>query len=148
MMDILPLEVTTLEQAQVVARIRNEVRQFMTRDQSHISPAQQEKWWQNRNPSALRLFLYFKPNSTVPMGYSLLTVDSRGIWWGTLALLPEYQGQGYGTLIYKHLVSLVSVLHIEIYSHNVASMNAAVHAGFKIKHIGDTTVVFFAERKY
>lgn len=140
-------EITTLEDAQIVRRIRNVVRMHMTRDKSEKSTTQQEQWWNTRNPSALRLFLYYD-NFNDPIAYGLLTVDSSGKWWGTLGVLPEVQNKGYGTEIYRHLTSQVQVLWIEIYSDNVSSMRAAVNAGFNVEYVGDKVVVFSAKRKY
>lgn len=140
-------EVQTIEDAQIVRRIRNSVRQFMTRDKREISSAQQVEWWDTRNPSALRLFLYYDSFND-PVGFGMLTIDNEGRWWGTLAVTPESQNRGYGTEIYRHLISLVSVLYIEIFADNESSWRAAQNAGFKMEDVRDKVIVFSAKRKY
>lgn len=133
-------QVTTIEQAQIVREIRNSVREHMTRHTEEITEYQQEQWFATQ--SGL-LYLYF--DNTTVIGYSYLRdIDDRS--WGTLAVVPDQQGKGYGMQIYKHLISLTNRLWIEIYSDNISSMRAAINAGFNIEHVGDKVIVFSAKR--
>lgn len=133
-------QVTTVEDAQIVREIRNEVRQYMTRDIREITETEQAEWF-NRQTGLL--YLYYDNGIPVGFGY-LRDIDDNS--WGTLAVVPEYQNRGYGTLIYKHLISLTSKLYIEIMADNVSSMRAAINAGFNIEYVGDKVIIFSAKR--
>lgn len=131
--------VSTLEEAQIVREIRNSVSEYMTRDTSYITKEQQQKWWENI--SKVEYHLYLCLENAIPLGYGMLRYEDSK-WLGTLAILPEHQNKGYGTDIYKFLASRIYPLWVEIYSDNIASLRAAVRAGFNIEHIGDKIIVF------
>lgn len=134
--------VTSLREAQIVRTIRNEVRSYMTRNTAFITPEQQVIWFSSHSD---RLYLYYDYNGAV-IGYGLIR-DIDGKWFGTLAVMPEFQNNGYGTEIYKHLIQQVDILYIEIDATNIPSMRSAVNAGFNIEYVGDKIIVWSARSK-
>lgn len=138
-------QVTTVEDAQIVREIRNSVRQYMTRDTREITETAQAEWF-NRQTGLL--YLYYAElldGTTTPIGFGYLR-DIEDVSWGTLALFPVWQNMGYGTQIYRHLISLTNRLYIEIMADNISSMRAAINAGFNIEYVGDRVIVFSAKR--
>jgi RimJ/RimL family protein N-acetyltransferase len=124
---------------QVVRMIRNELKDFMTNHRAHITPEQQIKWFKNlSDKDALLLWV---DEHDAPIGYTFVTLKD-GIYYGTLAVLPEFHNQGYGTEMYKHMVSSVAPdkLHIEIFADNTPSLVAALKSGFTIVSATDKLV--------
>lgn len=93
-------QVETLEQAQVMAFIRNTCRLFMTRHQDEITPEQQEVWWRNLDHAKTRCWIY---GSVAPYGYGLVRIE-EGREWLSGGLLPEARGQGLGKCLFRHLI--------------------------------------------
>ena len=138
-------EVLTLEEAQIVRDIRNSMRNYMTRNAAFISSAQQKVRFEALKHSNDKLFLYYDDNHA-SIGYGLWRLGGA-LAWGTLALKEEYHNQGYGTEIYKHLISLNGELWIEIFSDNRPSLIAAMKAGFDIIDIRDKIVILRATKE-
>jgi RimJ/RimL family protein N-acetyltransferase len=136
----------TLSEAQLVRELRNEVRQYMTRSNSFITPEQQEEWFHKfRNDfENQHMHLYYNKLGCF-LGYCYLKKDVDGTIWGSLAVKPEFQGKGYGTYIYQDMIKVYKNVFIEIFADNVESLSAAQRAGFKMLSIGDKTVVMKGE---
>lgn len=132
-------EVYDLEEAQIVRMIRNQLKDFMTNHRTHITPEQQREWFV-MFPDSNMLELW-RDDNDAPIGYTLVTLKD-GIYYGTLAVLPEFHNQGYGTEMYKHMVSSVAPnkLHIEIFADNTPSLVAALKSGFTIVSATDKLV--------
>ena len=137
----------TLQEAQLVRELRNEVRQYMTRSSSFITPEQQEKWFHTfRNDlENQHMHLYYSREGCF-LGYCYLKRDENGKLWGSLAVKPEFQGLGYGTYIYKDMIRHYKEVYIEIFADNNESLSAAQRAGFQILSVGDKKVVMKGER--
>lgn len=133
------IPITTLEQAQILREIRNELRQYMTRDTKFITPDTQAQWFKTYILSDGAAYLYRNEYDCI-VGYGYVrVVDDKA--WGSLAVKPEFQGRGYGTQIYKHMIAIAGELWIEIYADNVESLGAAVKAGFVMVDTQDKIVV-------
>lgn len=137
----------TLNEAQLVRELRNEVRQYMTRSSAFITPEQQEIWFHNfrKDLENQHMHLYYQQNGCF-IGYCYLKRDESGKLWGSLAVKPEFQGLGYGTYIYKDMIRTYKEVYIEIFADNNESLNAAQRAGFEILSVGDKIVVMKGER--
>lgn len=136
-----PIRVDTIQHAQIVRSIRNEVRSFMTTNHAHISATEQYSWWD------LSRVLYLYENllgAYVGFGYIR---EVNGKKWGTLAVSPEFQNEGYGTDIYKHLLEIAGELWLEIYSDNSPSLVAALKNGFVVQSANETTVTLKGNKK-
>lgn len=136
----------TLQEAQLVRELRNQVRSYMTRNNEFITPEQQEKWFHSfRNDFYNQhMHLYYNKYGCF-VGYCYLKRDLNGLIWGSLAVKPEFQGKGIGTYIYKDMISSYKNVYIEIFADNAESLSAAQRAGFKTLSVGDKIVVMKGE---
>jgi hypothetical protein len=66
----------------------------------------------------------------------LREIPSSGRTYGTLAIREGYRGFGIGTEIYRYMTSKVDELWIDVRNDNLASLNAALKAGFEVHYIG------------
>lgn len=127
------IRIETLYQAQLLRLIRNNCKEYMTNYRTHITPEQQEKWYRNVLPT-LEAYLFFDPNEAL-VGFGLIRDG-----WGTLGLLEEFRGLGYGVEIYQFLTSINPNLMIEVFADNSPSLISALKAGFEPIHIIDKLV--------
>ena len=127
---------TTEWDAEVVRVIRNTGRQWMTRDTSEISYDQQQAWWVAR---ACQIWIGRVAETDVAYG---LLRDEGGRILASLAVLPRYQGQGYGCEIYRYLASATDQeVYAEILADNTPSIKACLNAGFQIAYAMDKHAV-------
>ena len=132
-------EATTEWEAEVIRVIRNTGRQWMTRDTREITYDQQRVWWQARNAETCRIWLGRVAETDV--AYGLLRL-AEGRWWASLAVLPRYQGNGYGTEIYRYLAAATEHdVYAEILADNTPSIKACLNAGFTIAYAMDKHAV-------
>lgn len=122
--------VVTPYDLEFVRNTRNECRMFMTGFTGFISVEDQLKWWLKRDEDTLKLYVY---NDLVnDVGYGMLSYkDDR--WFLSLGLQKADRGHGYGTDIYKHLVSVCpGDVWIDVRADNEPSFRAALKAGFEL----------------
>lgn len=132
--------VTTDWEAEVVRVIRNSGRQWMTRDTSEITYDQQQAWWKNacHDPS---FDLWLFSVSATDIGYGMVRLENDKEWC-SLAVLPRYQGNGYGTEIYRYLaLSTAQDVWAEILADNTPSIKACLNAGFQVAYAMDKHAV-------
>jgi len=133
-------QATTEWDAEVVRVIRNSGRQWMTRDTREITYDQQQAWWA-RFSTEETMRIWIASVATTDVGYGLLRLDARQ-WWASLAVLPRYQGQGYGTDIYRYLAASTDQdVYAEILADNTPSIKACLGAGFTIAYAMDKHAV-------
>ena len=131
---------TTEWDAEVVRVIRNSGRQWMTRDTKEITYDQQQAWWK-RLAIDEPMRIWIASVATTDVGYGLLRLDARQ-WWASLAVLPRYQGQGYGTDIYRYLAASTDQdVYAEILADNTPSIKAWLGAGYTIAYAMDKHAV-------
>ncbi len=126
-------------EAEVVRVIRNSGRQWMTRDTREISYAMQQVFWREKDPRTCRIWLGRVAETDV--AYGLLRL-AEGRWWASLAVLPRYQGQGYGGETYRYLAAATDQdVYAEILADNTPSIKACLNAGFTIAYAMDKHAV-------
>lgn len=131
-------DVRTLADVEVLRRLRNSGRAWMTGKTAHISRAQQRRWWQGRD-SDLRAYV-FTDATGADIGAGVLSCRA-GRWWITVMVAPAARRKGYGTLIYRTLTDAApGPIYAEILADNTPSIRAAVAAGYQVVVIGDRTV--------
>ena len=131
---------TTEWDAEVIRVIRNSGRQWMTRDTREITYDQQQAWWAAYDlQESMRIWI--ASVATTDVGYGLLRFEARQ-WWASLAVLPRYQGQGYGTDIYRYLAASTDQdVYAEILADNTPSIKACLGAGYTIAYAMDKHAV-------
>jgi RimJ/RimL family protein N-acetyltransferase len=132
--------VTTEQDVEMLRQVRNSGRQWMTRHTDAISPEQQAAWWAQLDHASVKVWLFSE--SATDIGYGLVRLE-KGRAWCSLAVLPRYQGQGYGTQIYRWLALSQPQwdMWAEIYADNTPSLRAALKAGYQLAHASDKTAV-------
>lgn len=129
------LATTELSDAEIVRAIRNSGRQWMTRDTHELTAVEQAAWWSRRDPVTCPIWL--ARISATDVGYGLLRRENGRVW-ASLAVLPQFRGQGYGTMIYRYLALAVSVdVWAEILADNTPSIRACLRAGYQIAYAQD-----------
>lgn len=131
---------TTGWDAEVVRVIRNSGRQWMTRDTREIGYDDQQEWWAMcAIEQAMRIWI--GRLAEMDVAYGLLRLEDRR-WWASLAVLPRYQGQGYGCEIYRYLASAIDQdVYAEILADNTPSIKACLNAGYQIAYAMDKHAV-------
>jgi GNAT superfamily N-acetyltransferase len=111
-MEYLPLikPITSLFQALVMRRIRNEVRAYLTGNSQHISFVGQVVWYFRVYKPAFeaeRMVGYLLVVDGKAIGYGLIRLD-HDRWWVTGAILKKWRGRGFGRVLFNHLTVLAS----------------------------------------
>jgi RimJ/RimL family protein N-acetyltransferase len=123
-------EATTDADAESIRVIRNSGREWMTRHTAEIDFEAQQDWWRARDAATCRIWL--ARVSSTDVGYGLLRYED-GQWWCSLAVLPRFQGNGYGTEIYRYLaLATEAEVWAEILADNTPSLRAALRAGYHL----------------
>lgn len=118
-------------EADIVRRIRNEGRAWMTRYTSEITPEEQAEWWALRELAGVRVYLALLGEEA--LGFGLLRRDPDGRLWATLAVREQWRGRGVGTHLYRYLCQQAGEdVWIEARADNAASLRAAQKAGFQL----------------
>jgi GNAT superfamily N-acetyltransferase len=136
--------VVTLDDVETMRLLRNQGRQYMTRDRRAISPEDQAAWWGARS-RFLYAYLYRPAKAHEDVAFGMLRKQS-GRWWVTLAVAEGWRGHGIGTAVYRHLATVVWPCYAEILADNIASIRAAEKAGFVRRLVGVDTVLYVRDR--
>lgn len=88
--------------AELMRKVRNACRAGFAHDTAEITPDQQQAWWERERRTAVAR-LYLRDEIAV-VGYGLLRRDDQGRYWSSVAVLPQYAGNGYGGAITAHII--------------------------------------------
>ena len=91
--------------AESVRKIRNQCRNYMTRNNNYISKTNQKKWFHS-SIGAFETFLVGAIEDGViyiEVGYGLIKIEPN-IFYLTAALVPTYRGMGHGNEIFNFLI--------------------------------------------
>ena len=123
--------------------IRNACREFFTHHTEYITTLEQEQWWQAKDINGYVVWLVLHQDcdpsdcqETVAGFCMIRIIPDSGRYYGTLALYPQFRGQGFGTAIYEFMADQVDELWIDVRNDNAASIKAAENAGFEMHYIG------------
>lgn len=113
--------------------IRNACREFMTRDQSEISPEMQMRWRESL-PSTSSAYLFL--DNAMPCGYGLIRNDDEDSWLSG-GLLAPYRGRRLGTVLFALLVSRApKTPALEVLSSNARAIATYQKLGFFVEKSG------------
>jgi ribosomal protein S18 acetylase RimI-like enzyme len=88
----------------LVRRIRNSCREYMTRDQSHISFPRQLLYFLRYHMVDRMSVLYIGEDEFHrPIAYGLISYDETLTPWVSGGILPGYRGHGYGRELFKYI---------------------------------------------
>lgn len=121
--------------------IRNSAREFFTHNNNYITTAEQYDWWKTKEENGYSIWIVLYSDNDPGdcnmyiAGFAMLrTIPDTGRVYATLALYEKYRGNGYGTAIYKFLVSQNVETWIDVRNDNIASIQAAYNAGFEMHY--------------
>jgi len=128
--------VTNLAEAQEMRKIRNECREFMTRNTTYIREEEQEKWFDTLDKNNMKMYLVYETTHGVDfslIGYGYCKNDITGTYL-TGGLLDTARGKGYGRALFKHLVNVAKTFNnkilLEVLNTNHKAENLYKSLGF------------------
>ncbi len=115
--------------AEILRRIRNSCRLFMTRHCDEISSQQQREWWANLNHDINWAYLLCEQG--MPAGYGLIRWV-EGEPWLTGGLLPEFRDRGLGRHLFTRLKEMAGpVSYLEVRTDNDRAHALYCSLGFR-----------------
>jgi ribosomal protein S18 acetylase RimI-like enzyme len=137
-------------EAESLRKIRNECREFMTRNTEYISEEDQQKWFLTAHKK-YQLYLLYNIECGVivdPIGYGLIrTEDTEYLVTG--GLTASARGKGIGQKLFKFLIDNTKKdkpLRLEVLKTNVSAFNVYKKLGFITTYDNDKLV--YMEYKY
>lgn len=116
--------------------IRNECREFMTKDSTYITEEKQKEWFNNLNLFDIKMYLmYTSHRETIvdAIGYGYCRRDTNETYL-TGGLIPQFRGKGYGRLLFSHLreqaKSFNLPITLEVLNTNIRAENLYKSLGF------------------
>lgn len=114
-----------------VMRIRNQCREYMTRDGSKISLWRQIRWYFSYifgNDKTTVTLMFYKG---WPVGYGLIA-EYAGRVYISGGLGPKYRGIGLGRALFSHLVNRCGdqIIYLEVLKSNLAAYQLYRSLGF------------------
>lgn len=143
-------KIETLEEALVLRNIRNQCKDFMTRDTSYISEEQQKRWFANLSPETKIYILYLVEFGVIssPIGYGLIrkegdfSVVSGG-------LIDSCRGKGYGKVLFEYLIKNAEKefpIRLEVLKSNTRAFVIYNNLGFRV--LNDNGEIITMEYNY
>jgi ribosomal protein S18 acetylase RimI-like enzyme len=129
--------IVDIEQAQIMREIRNECRDYMTRDTSFISEEQQEKWFAGLDKQNMKMFLmsilyHGSVVDIIGFGYC---VHKNNETYLTGGLDQSNRGRGYGKKLFLHLIEAAKTygtpITLEVLNTNMRAKRLYSSIGFR-----------------
>jgi Acetyltransferases len=135
--------VKTYDEAEVVRKIRNSGREFMTKERNEITAKEQEDWWTHLDGNSNWIWLFFDEDWKV-IGYVYLRKGDKT--YASYCLIPKARGKGYG----KELVEFSQwaaqeELVIEVLESNDRAIKLYRKMGFKEHWTRDGIMEMYSE---
>lgn len=129
-------EAVTDIDAEYMRLIRNECREFMTRETKRIPPWKQRIWWKKLDRKHYRPYLLEK--NGLPVGYGLIRYEGNERWLSG-GLSKDHRGKGWGSFLFSCLTNLAgSNCWLEVRSDNTPAVRVYTSLGFvEVKRQGD-----------
>lgn len=142
-------KIETLDDAMLLRNIRNQCREFMTRDISYISEEQQKRWFTNLKPDFKIYILYSVEMGliTSPIGYGLIREEGE---YSLISggLIESERGKGYGSTLFNYLIKNVEnkKIKLEVLKSNTRAFVIYNNLGFRV--INDDGEIITMEYNY
>ena len=129
-------EVKQLSDAQVVRQIRNDCREYMTKNTDYISEENQENWFNSLDHDKIKIFLMWIVHhgvvfEVVGFGYCR-NVDYETYLTG--GILESHRNRGYGKKLFSHLLeeakSFKTKITLEVLNSNARAEKVYRSIGF------------------
>lgn len=131
-------EISNKSDVEFLRIIRNDCRNFMTRNTSEITSEQQLKWFESLN-SDVKLYLLHKVEMGVisyPIGYGLLRKEDNSILISG-GLIESERGKGYGGVLFQYLIENCKKfgnfpIKLEVLKSNIKAFAIYSKLGFRV----------------
>jgi ribosomal protein S18 acetylase RimI-like enzyme len=129
--------IVDIEQAQIMREIRNECRNYMTRDTSFITEEQQEKWFNSLDKQNMKMFLmsilyHGSVVDIIGFGYCVHKDNETYLTGG---LDQTNRGRGYGKKLFLHLIEAAKTygtpITLEVLNTNMIAKRLYSSIGFR-----------------
>lgn len=136
--DIVFSIVKDTDDAELMRKIRNECRGYMTKDTSYITPEQQVKWFNELDKDNIKMFIMNKSYHGVAFGaigygYCRHVGDETYLTGG---LIPEFRDKGYGKVLFLHLLenakSFNTRITLDVLNTNIRAKTLYENIGFRV----------------
>lgn len=124
--------VTTFGEAQIMRSIRNECRDYMTNDTSHISFFRQARWWRKVKDDP-NWWLYLLWYNGSPIGYGIVRVKA-GVHWLSGGIIEQSRGHGFGRKLFGDMTDIVtrgSTAYLEVLRSNTRARRLYESLGYR-----------------
>lgn len=145
------LDARTLSDAQTIRVIRNECREFMTRNTSFLTEEDQEAWFNSLDFDTFKpilLCLSENDGPSIPVGYGYVKIDN-GKAYLTGGLIATHRNRGYGKKLFLRLLEMAKPFNVpivlEVLKSNSLAFNLYKNIGFQ--HVSETEKVITMEYK-
>lgn len=129
-------QIVTPEEAETLRKIRNECKDFMTRDTTEITYEQQQKWFASL-PDSFKIYLLYDIQLGVigvPIGYGLIR-EENDCYLISGGLTETSRGKGVGNILFEYLIGNVGrdkPLRLEVLKNNNRAFNVYNNLGFRV----------------
>lgn len=143
-------KVENLEEAELLRKIRNKCRSYMTRHTAHISSKEQAAWFETARDK-YDLFIVYAIEygaAVVYAGYGVIHKNSQESLL-TGGLIPEYRNKGLGHNLFKFLMENCREgmpIRLEVLRSNTRAYKIYERLGFKI--INEDPAIITMEYQY
>ncbi len=142
--------VTTSNEAEMLRVIRNQCKDYMTRNTSVITPEEQLEWFKTAYKKYELYIAYAVEHGAciVDAGYGLIHLNEKE-YMLTGGLVPGYRDKGLGTILFKFLVDNCNKqipIRLEVLKDNLRALKTYEKLNFKTT--GETDKIFIMEYKY
>lgn len=136
--EIIFTPVKNLVGAEHLRLVRNECREYMTKDTSYITPEQQEKWFNQLDKDNIKLFLMHMSYhgvafETIGYGYCRHVGDETYLTGG---LISRFRDKGYGKTLFLHLLenakSFNTRITLDVLNTNTRAKRLYENIGFRV----------------
>lgn len=142
--------VTTQAEAEILRTIRNECREYMTRNTDYITPEQQQEWFKTAHTKYELYIAYAIEHgvAVVDAGFGVVhTNETEFLLTG--GLLHNYRDKGLGKVIFKFLLDQCPKLlpiRLEVLKSNTRAFKTYEALNFKVT--GEDSRLFYMEYEY
>jgi ribosomal protein S18 acetylase RimI-like enzyme len=135
---------------EILRRIRNDCKDFMTNNSDYINRDQQIDWYKNLDKSSNLVYLFKIEHlgTQIPVGYGLIKKTSDEAWL-TGGLVSGYRDKGLGRILFSELIDISKRNGkrpvIEVLKENVRAISLYEKLGFS--YTAETEKIFLMEHR-
>lgn len=142
--------VTTAAEAEILRKIRNDCKDYMTRSTSLITYEQQQEWFKTAFKKYELYIVYYIEHGVcaVDAGFGVIHLNNEE-YMLTGGLIPSYRDKGLGSSLFKFLIDNCNKqlpIRLEVLKTNTRAFKTYEKLGFII--IGENDRIFTMEYKY